>query len=117
MKGRGFRSAFIVAYDDGEEVSVATARNREEAKDDVYHMYEVRIIPVDGVLDDSLTASIHQQAPGKDIARSESEDGTIIFMVGLFADKAQADDLAAAVIEMGISDVTVHEVANESANQ
>ena len=117
VKGRGFRSAFIVAYDDGEEVSVATARNREEAKDDVYHMYEVRIIPVDGVLDDSLTASIHQQAPGKDIARSESEDGTIIFMVGLFADKAQADDLAAAVIEMGISDVTVHEVANESANQ
>ena len=117
VKGRGFRSAFIVAYDDGEEVSVATARNREEAKDDVYHMYEVRIIPVDGVLDDYVTAGIHQQAPGKDITRSESEDGTIIFMVGLFADKAQADDLAAAVIEMGISDVSVHEVANESANQ
>ena len=117
VKGRGFRSAFIVAYDDGEEISVATARNRETAKDDVRHMYEVRIIPVDGVLEDTVTAGIRQQAAGKDIARSEAEDGTIIFMVGPFTDKAQADDLAAAVMEMGISDVSVHEVANDSANQ
>lgn len=117
VKGGGFRSAFIVAYDDGEEVSVATARNREGAKDDVYHMYEVRIIPADGVLDDSVTAGIRQQAAGKDIARSESEDGTIIFMVGPFTDKVEAEELAAVVMEMGISDVSVHEVVNDSANQ
>ena len=117
VKGRGFRSAFIVAYDDGEEVSVATARNREAAKGAEHHMYEVRIIPADGVLDDAVTAGIREKAAGKDIARSESEDGTIIFMVGPFADKAQADDLAAAVVEMGISDVSVHEVANDSSNK
>ena len=117
VKGRGFRSAFIVAYDDGEEISVATARNREAAKDDLRHMYEVRITPADGVLDDSVTAGIRQHAAGKDIARSEAEDGTIIFMVGPFTDKAQADELVAAVMEMGISDVSVHEVANDSANQ
>ena len=117
VKGRGFRSAFIVAYDDGEEVSVATARNREAAKGAELHMYEVRIIPADGVLDDAVTAGIREKAAGKDIARSESEDGTIIFMVGPFADKAQADDLAAAVVEMGISDVSVHEVANDSSNK
>ena len=117
VKGRGFRSAFIVAYDDGEEVSVATARNRETAKGAEHHMYEVRIIPADGVLDDAVTAGIREKAAGKDIARSESEDGTIIFMVGPFADKAQADDLAAAVVEMGISDVSVHEVANDSSNK
>jgi hypothetical protein len=80
-------------------------------------MYEVRIIPADGVLDDVVTAGIRLQAAGKDIARSESEDGTITFMVGPFADKAQADDLAAAVMEMGISDVSVHEVANDSSNK
>ena len=117
VKGRGFRSAFIVAYDDGEEVSVATARNREAAKGAEHHMYEVRIIPADGVLDDAVTAGIREKAAGKDIARSESEDGTITFMVGPFADKAQADDLAAAVVEMGISDVSVHEVANDSSNK
>ena len=117
VKGRGFRSAFIVAYDDGEEVSVATARNREAAKGAEHHMYEVRIIPADGVLDDAVTAGIREKAAGKDIARSESEDGTIIFMVGPFADKTQADDLAAAVVEMGISDVSVHEVANDSSNK
>ena len=117
VKGRGFRSAFIVAYDDGEEVSVATARNRETAKGTEHHMYEVRIIPADGVLDDAVTAGIREKAAGKDIARSESEDGTITFMVGPFADKAQADDLAAAVVEMGISDVSVHEVANDSSNK
>jgi hypothetical protein len=38
-------------------------------------------------------------------------------MVGPFADKTQADDLAAAVMEMGISDVSVHEVANDSSNK
>ena len=117
VKGRGFKSAFIVAYDDGEEISVATARNRETAKDDVRHIYEVRIIPADGVLEDSVTAGIRQQAAGKDIARSEAEDGTIIFMVGPFTDRTQAEVLAAAVMEMGISDVSVHEVANDSANQ
>ena len=117
VKGRGFRSAFIVAYDDGEEVSVATARNREAAKGAEHHMYEVRIIPADGVLDDAVTAGIREKAAGKDIARSESEDGTITFMVGPFADKAQADDLPAAVVEMGISDVSVHEVANDSSNK
>lgn len=117
VKGRGFRSAFIVAYDDGEEVSVATARNREAAKGAEHHMYEVRIIPADGVLDDAVTAGIREKAAGKDIARSESEDGTIIFMVGPFADRIQADDLAAAVVEMGISDVSVHEVANDSSNK
>jgi hypothetical protein len=117
VKGRGFRSAFIVAYDDGDEVSVATARNREAAKGAELHMYEVRIIPADGVLDDAVTAGIREKAAGKDIARSESEDGTIIFMVGPFADRTQADDLAAAVMEMGISDVSVHEVANDSSNK
>ena len=117
VKGRGFRSAFIVAYDDGDEVSVATARNREATKGAELHMYEVRIIPADGVLDDAVTAGIREKAAGKDIARSESEDGTIIFMVGPFADKTQADDLAAAVVEMGISDVSVHEVANDSSNK
>lgn len=117
VKGRGFRSAFIVAYDDGEEISVATARDREGAKDAERHMYEVRIIPADGVLEDSVTAGIRQQAAGKDIARSEAEDGTIMFMVGPFTDRTQAEELAAAVMEMGISDVSVNEVANDSVNQ
>jgi hypothetical protein len=117
VKGRGFRSAFIVAYDNGKEVSVATARSREASKGHVDVMYEVRIIPSDGVLENSVTSGIRQQAAGKDIARSETEDGTIIFMVGPFADKAQADSLVEFVKAMGISDVSSHAVGNDSANK
>jgi hypothetical protein len=117
VKGRGFRSAFIVAYDNGKEISVATARSREASKGHVDVMYEVRIIPSDGVLENSVTSGIRQQAAGKDIARSETEDGTIIFMVGPFADKAQADSLVEFVKAMGISDVSSHAVGNDSANK
>lgn len=116
VKSRGFRSAFIVAFDDGEEISVATARNRETSKGSVREIYEVRIIPEEGVLEDQITSGIRQKAAGKDIARSESEDGTITFMVGPFEDKALAEELAAYVISAGISDVSVHVVANDVAN-
>ena len=117
VKGRGFRSAFIVAYDNGKEVSVATARSREASNGHVDMMYEVRIVPSDGVLDNSVTSGIRQQAAGKDIARTEADDGTIIFMVGPFADKTQADSLVDFIKAMGISDVSSHAVGNDSANK
>ena len=117
VRGRGFRSAFIVAYVDGEETSVATARSLESGGAVEEAMYEVRIVPSEGVLDEAVTAGILQHAAGKDIARTEAEDGTITFVVGPFDVKADADALAEFINASGVSEVSVEVVAIDAVNQ
>jgi cell division protein FtsN len=52
-----------------------------------------------------VAAGIRQQAAGKDIARTVAGDGTVRYVVGPFADKAKAEDLALFVKAMGVTDV------------
>lgn len=80
-------------------------------------MYEVRIVPSEGVLDDVVTAGIRQHAAGKDIARTEAEDGTITFVVGPFDVKADADALAEFINASGASEVSAEVVAIDAVNQ
>lgn len=117
VRSRGFRSAFIVAYVDGEETSVATARSLESGGAVEEAMYEVRIVPSEGVLDEAVTAGIRQHAAGKDIARTEAEDGTITFVVGPFDVKADADALAEFINASGASEVSAEVVAIDAVNQ
>lgn len=117
VRSRGFRSAFIVAYVDGEETSVATARSLESGGAAEETMYEVRIVPSEGVLDEAVTAGIRQHAAGKDIARTEAEDGTITFVVGPFDVKADADALAEFINASGASEVSAEVVAIDAVNQ
>lgn len=117
VRSRGFRSAFIVAYVDGEETSVATARSLESGGATEEAMYEVRIVPSEGVLDEAVTAGIRQHAAGKDIARTEAEDGTITFVVGPFDVKADADALAEFINASGASEVSAEVVAIDAVNQ
>lgn len=117
VRSRGFRSAFIVAYVDGEETSVATARSLESGGAAEEAMYEVRIVPSEGVLDEAVTAGIRQHAAGKDIARTEAEDGTITFVVGPFDVKADADALAEFINTSGASEVSAEVVAIDAVNQ
>lgn len=116
VKARGFWNAFIVAYVDGEEVSVATARGMETGSDDG-SLYEVRVVPAEGILGDALSSGIHQHSPGKDIARIEADDGTIIFVIGPFSDKADADALAEFVRTSDTSEVLADVVAIDAVNQ
>lgn len=101
VKRAGFRSAFIVAFNDGKEINVATARSLE-AKNKETVLYEVRIDTAGGELDSIAADGIRQQAPDKDIARVEMSDGTNIFVVGPFTDKAKADNLASFITAMGV---------------
>lgn len=110
VKKLGFKGAFIVAYDDGNQISVATARNRETSVEQVVKLYEVRIIPAEGELDEALTSGIRQQAESKDIARVESEDGTQTFIVGPFAAMDKAEELVAFVKAMGVENVSLNEI-------
>lgn len=101
VKRAGFRSAFIVAFNDSKEITVAAARSLE-AKNRETVLYEVRIDTAGGELEPAAMNGIRQQAPDKDIARVEMPDGTNVFVVGPFIDKAKADNLASFVTAMGV---------------
>lgn len=105
VKKVGFRNAYITAYIDGRIVSVAKARAKENEKPAVQEFYEVRMSPSDGVLDPSVAAGIRQQAAGKDIARAPGAEGNVVYVVGPFADKARAEELALFIKAMGVADV------------
>lgn len=105
VKKLGFRNAFIAAFIDGKSVTVAKARAKEKEKPAVQELYEVRIAPERGELDSGVAAGIRQQSAGKDIARTVGGDGVVRYVVGPFADKSKAEDLALFVKAMGVSDV------------
>lgn len=105
VKKLGFRNAFICAYIDGKTVTVAKARAKEKEQPVVQEFYEVRMTPKGGELDSSVAAGIRQQSGGKDIARAVGNDGVVRYVVGPFASKEKAEDLALFVKAMGVTDV------------
>lgn len=94
VKRQGFRNSYIVAFVDGKEVPVAKARTMASAGSNSPLLYQVRIVPEAGELEQPFAAAVTEKAPGKDIARFEKEDGTMIFMLGPFTDKAEAETIA-----------------------
>lgn len=112
VKKVGFRSAFIVAYIDGTEVAVSKARSSESKVKEVQMFYQVSVVP-SGELDPQLSEGIRQMAEGKDIARSETEDGQTAYIVGPFGNKENADSLASFVKAMGVENVSVSEIVKK----
>ena len=111
VKKVGFRSAFIVAYIDGNEVSVSKARSAETKVKEEQKFYQVMLVP-SGEMDSALSEGIRQQAGGKDIARSEANDGRPAYIVGPFADKEQAESLVTFIKAMGENEVYINEIQN-----
>ena len=105
VKKVGFRNAYIVAFIDGKSVTVAKARAKEKEIPVVQEFYEVRMIPPGGDLDSSIASGIRQQSNGKDIARTVKADGSVVYVVGPFSDKTQADELVLFIKAMGLKDV------------
>lgn len=111
VKKVGFRSAFIVAYINGEEVSVSKARSAENKMKEQQKFYQVTVVPA-GELDQALSDGIRQQSGGRDIARSETEDGRTAYIIGPFADKVLAESLVDFVKAMGSNEVYMTELNN-----
>lgn len=97
IRRRGFKDAYIAAFIDGTEVSVVSARTEEARRNNQVLMYEVRIVPDTGELDSEVLEGMVRLAMGKDISRVETEDGTQVFIVGPFDNKAMAEELATYV--------------------
>ena len=91
---------------------VSKAKAQEAERNKVQAFYEVRVAPSDGELDGTATEGIKQQSGGKDIARTESEDGTIYFVIGPYSKKEEADKLADFIGAMGIGEVTCNIVGS-----
>ena len=105
VKKVGFRTAFIVAYIDGKEVSVSKARTAEADKNNHPTFYEVQIVFAEGDMDAATAEEVRMYSDGKDIAKMTSPEGMTIYKVGPYTDKGKADQLVAFVKEMGIGDV------------
>ena len=117
VKRVGFRSAFIVAFIDGTEVPVSKARTLESEQSKSPIFYEVRIAPTDGEIDSTAMEGINQQSGGKDMARVETEAGTMYFIIGPYSNKAEAEKLAEFIKAMGIGEVTCDLAGMEQENQ
>lgn len=99
VKRQGFRSAFIVAFQDGVSISVAKAR---EAEKNARPSYQIRITPADGAsLGDSTILSIRAMTL-KDLSKEAGEDGTT-YILGPFDDRTEADRVLSSLRTIGLT--------------
>lgn len=100
VRDLGFRGAYLCAFEDGKEITVAKARTLQEQLRGGFSLCEIRMIPDSGELDPAVVDLIYANVVGKDIKRYESEDGTQVFSVGPFDDRDAADRLVSSIKEM-----------------
>ena len=105
VKKVGFRTAFIVAYIDGKEVSVAKARAAEADKNNNPTFYEVQITFSSGEMDSATAEEVRVYSDGKDIAKMSMPEGGTVYRIGPYTDKGKADQLVAFIRDMGVAEV------------
>ena len=103
VRSRGFGSAFINAFYDGEKISVAEGREME--RKGVPSEYMVCILSPDGSLDETASEII-KAGTSMDIIRTLNENGTV-YMVGPFKAKAEAEKLAGKLIAADVKGISV----------
>lgn len=98
VKRLGFRSAIIVAFNDGKPITVNKARELERS---VHELFQIRIYPSnDSSLNDN-EKNIIKSVTDADMART-SEDGAVSYLVGPFENRGEAESIAAALKNAGI---------------
>lgn len=96
VKKRGFRTAEIIAWQDGRSISVANARKVESQ-----NLYTVVIYPDNGQsLSESALAAIHGSTD-KDLTKSV-DNGSVVFKAGPFTAKDEAEELIEALNALGV---------------
>ena len=110
VKRLGFRSAFIVAFNDGEQLSVHKARELEAGLREREARYQVRIVSPGEALPD-ITLKAIRQVTDRDIAKAV-EDGKTVFLVGPLDSEADAGKLCTMVRISGIDEVETVKIEN-----
>ena len=105
VKKVGFKSAFIVAFNDGKELTVSKARVQEAKAKEKPGLYQIPVTPKGGEIEETNAAGLRQQASGKDIARVEDESGNIVYVIGPYSEKSAAENLKTFAEALGIGQV------------
>lgn len=115
VKKLGFRTAYVTAFLDGEPVSVSKARTLEK-KTKTVSLYQINIVPYDGILPELAVSAVEQICGKKDIARTE-KDGKITYIVGTFDDRSTVEKVMVAVRATGVADVTYVKIGTKEITQ
>lgn len=106
VKKQGFKTAMIVAFNDGKQVSITAARSMESENK---RLFKVVIYPEDGQsLPDAAIAAIRERSD-KDIIRSKDGAATV-YEVGPLESKEKGEELCTALLAAGVSSVSVSEI-------
>ena len=100
VKKQGFRTAEIRAYKDGDLISVSAAREQEASR-----LYTVAFYPSDGQSLPEGAMDIIKRF-GTDVTKS-MDSGSVVFKVGPFHDKSEAEELMEALKALGSGDCRV----------
>ena len=106
VKKKGFRYAKIVASENGKSLTISAAREREKTLASQPVHYEVLF---DG---EALALSLMEEIKalsGKDLAKGE-RDGKIVYIVGPFDVKSDAEMISGHLVNNGVGDVVLHEI-------
>ncbi len=103
VKRAGFKSAFIVAFNDGKTVSVTQARQMEKS---IRPLYQIRIYPADGKALSETAMTAVQALTSQDIARA-SEGGIVSYLVGPFDDRGEAETIVSGLKAAGLQSVSI----------
>lgn len=109
VKKIGFRSAEIIAFHDGESISVSKARSMESQ---VRTLFLVKIYPENGKSLPESVVTVIRQCSDNDLVKSV-EAGSVVFTVGPFEEKEAATGLTDALKAAGAGNVSVEESLSE----
>ena len=110
IKSRGFKDATLSAYNEGENISVKSARLMED-KVTAANTYQIRLTSYpEGIPQPVL--EIIRKSTEKDIAMKPVE-GKNIYFVGPFANKTEAEAVVTALGELAAEGVTIEAIENK----
>lgn len=108
VKSLGFRSAFIVAFHDGEPLQVQKARALEAQKEEAH--YQIRVISSEEALPELAVKAV-RQVTDCDIAKV-AEEGRNVFIIGPLDSEDEAEKLGAMIRISGLDNVKVAKIDN-----
>lgn len=106
VKKQGFKTAMIVAFKDGKQISINAARSIESENS---RLFKIRIYPEDGqTLPEGAINAIRERSD-KDILRL-TDGAATVYEVGPFESKEECEQLSAVLLTAGVSSVSVSEI-------
>lgn len=108
VRKAGFPKAFVVAFNNGKSLSIRDAKVMEKSIVSNNPAYQVVLTDYPEGIPSPIIAAIRESCE-KDIAKS-LKDGNVIYIVGPFAEKANADYVFKILSGLGVNGISVESV-------